>query len=184
MKTTATRSGFNRLKPIIATLVFMEVLLWTFSCCAGSFTLAWDAVSGTITGYRIYYKEISSQNWGIFWQGSGTSAYFDNSLLQVGKTYSFVVRAVNGSGESLDSNSVQYYVNSSLCPDCSGGTVLLTGKTFPASVKCVCYGSVSISAGSTVTVKSQADVTFKAPAVHLGTGFKVEEGAKFNVLNQ
>jgi subtilisin family serine protease len=69
----------------------------------------------------------------------------------------------------------------SSCPSCSGTVVVLQNMTFASGTACECVATTSITAGSGVTIKSGANVTFRAPTVRLQPGFHVESGATFNV---
>lgn len=63
------------------------------------------------------------------------------------------------------------------CPSCSGDAVVLTDVAF--SSDCECVGTISITAGPNVTVKTDANVVFFAPEIRLLPGFQVEPGATF-----
>ncbi len=72
----------------------------------------------------------------------------------------------------------------SACPDCSGSPVVLTGITFESGTACECSDSVSITIGTGVTIKSGANITFKAPTVKIRSGFHAEAGATVNIKQQ
>ena len=76
-----------------------------------SVSLAWNASSGTVTGYRVY--EGSTQRA----QVSGTSATIGS--LGACTSHSYTVRAYNSAGESSNSNSVS--ATTTGCPPGGGG---------------------------------------------------------------
>jgi Fibronectin type III domain len=74
-----------------------------------SATLQWNAVTGTISGYKIYVWDANSSYANSSYKrtitvGTGTSTIVNS--LPVGKTYSFAVTAYNSAGESGWSNVV------------------------------------------------------------------------------
>jgi chitodextrinase len=78
-----------------------------------SFGLAWNASSGTVTGYRVY--EGSTVRATV----TGTSATV--SGLAAGSTHSYTVKAYNGQGESGASNSITATTTGGTTPPPSGG---------------------------------------------------------------
>ncbi len=94
-----------------AYIMIVVLLLSVYSAYAGTM-LTWDASTGTVTGYRIYYGISSGNYTGIEEAGNVTQYSLTNLPLQEETTYYFVVRAYNDAGESEPSNEVTYY-----CPD-------------------------------------------------------------------
>jgi len=73
-------------------------------------TLAWNASTGDVTGYRIYYGTVLgsyNQNKNV---GNVTQYALDSLPLTEKQTYYFVTRAYNASGESGNSNAVSWTV--------------------------------------------------------------------------
>ncbi|HBC93168.1 MAG TPA: hypothetical protein DCZ10_09810, partial [Pelotomaculum sp.] len=75
----------------------------TASAGNGQITLNWNAVTGAI-GYKVYRADSSNGPFTQVWGGKETS--YKSEGLANGKTYYFVVKAVNTSGDSNDSNIV------------------------------------------------------------------------------
>lgn len=72
-------------------------------------TLAWDAGSGVVQGYRIYYGTTSGGPYpSSATAGTATSYALKNLPLQEKSTYYLVVRAYNQAGESANSNQISY----------------------------------------------------------------------------
>ncbi len=69
-----------------------------------SATLAWNAVTGTISGYKVYVGEAPRLYTRTITVGTGTSTTV--SSLTRGRTYYFAVTAYNSAGESTPSNEV------------------------------------------------------------------------------
>jgi fibronectin type 3 domain-containing protein len=74
--------------------------------------LSWDAVTGDVTGYKIYYGTSSGSYFYSKDAGNVTQYPLANLFLEEGTTYYFVVRAYNASGESESSNETSYAVPS------------------------------------------------------------------------
>ncbi len=74
------------------------------SGATSSATLLWNAVAGTISGYKVYVGESSGTYTRTITLGAVTSTTVSN--LTVGRTYYFVVRAYNSAGTSSPSNQV------------------------------------------------------------------------------
>lgn len=74
--------------------------------------LTWDASSGVVTGYRIYYGTSSGVYSGMEEVGNVLQYPLSSLPLQEKTTYYLVVKAYNASGESAPSNEVTWY-----CPD-------------------------------------------------------------------
>jgi hypothetical protein len=76
--------------------------------------LKWDASTGDVSGYKIYYG-LSQGNYPFSDDvGNVTQYSLSNFSLSEGTTYYFVVRAYNASGESDNSNVTTYSVPDSL----------------------------------------------------------------------
>ncbi|MBI5672597.1 MAG: fibronectin type III domain-containing protein [Nitrospirae bacterium] len=69
-----------------------------------SATLAWNAVTGTISGYKVYVGEAPRLYSRTITVGTSTSTSVNS--LTVGRTYYFAVTAYNSAGESTPSNEV------------------------------------------------------------------------------
>jgi hypothetical protein len=69
-----------------------------------SATLAWNAVTGTLSGYKIYVGEAPKLYTRTITVGTVTTSTVNS--LTVGRTYYFVVAAYNSAGESTPSNEV------------------------------------------------------------------------------
>jgi hypothetical protein len=100
---------------LVGMLILFSLIAPVQANAAG--TLAWNAVTGTVQGYKIYYGTTSggpypnSAN-----AGTATSYTVNNLPLQERVTYYFVVRAYNQAGESGNSNQVSYSVTDSTPP--------------------------------------------------------------------
>jgi fibronectin type 3 domain-containing protein len=71
--------------------------------CSGSVSLTWNASAGA-TSYRVKRASTSGGPYGLV--GSPTPTSFTDNTAANGSTYFYVVSAVNGSGESPNSNEV------------------------------------------------------------------------------
>jgi hypothetical protein len=69
-----------------------------------SATLAWNAVTGTVSGYKVYVWDAPRSYTRTITVGTGTSTIVNS--LPVGRTYYFAVTAYNSAGESASSNVV------------------------------------------------------------------------------
>jgi len=78
--------------------------------------LVWDASSGDVTGYRVYYGLSQGSHPNSEDVGNVTECPLSNLELEEKKTYYFVTRAYNGAGESGDSNEVSYFVPDNTAP--------------------------------------------------------------------
>ncbi len=84
---------------------------------ASAATLAWDASSGTVQGYRVYYGTTSGGPYPTSASAGTSTSYSLNSLpLQQSVNYYFVVRAYNQAGESPNSNQVSYSASDTTPP--------------------------------------------------------------------
>lgn len=80
-------------------------------------TLAWNASSGVVQGYKVYYGTANGGPYtGSANAGTATSYVLNNLPLQERVTYYFVVRAFNQAGESANSNQTSYSVTDSTPP--------------------------------------------------------------------
>ncbi len=70
------------------------------------------------------------------------------------------------------------------CEACTSSPVELTNVTFTSGTTCECSDSTSITIGTGVTIKSGANVTFKAPTVKIQSGFHAEEGSVVRIKQQ
>jgi hypothetical protein len=98
----------NLFKVYITLIVLLSAV---YPVYAGT-VLTWDASTGTLSGYRIYYGTSSGNYSGMEETGNVTQYSLSNLPLQEKTSYYFVVRAFNSAGESDPSNEVTYY-----CPD-------------------------------------------------------------------
>jgi hypothetical protein len=105
-------NGGNRKRGYVATFFLLKLglvvlcftLFLTVSASAAEISLAWDASSSPVDGYRVFCRE-QGENHDYtqpVWEGSAlTCTIYD---LDEHITYYFVVRAYNDSGESGNSN--------------------------------------------------------------------------------
>ena len=70
------------------------------------------------------------------------------------------------------------------CTECSGDPVVLTTVTFASGTSCECTANTSITIGSGVTIKSGANITFRAPTVNILSGFNAENGSIVNIRQE
>lgn len=70
------------------------------------------------------------------------------------------------------------------CTVCSGDAVELTNVTFESGTNCECSATTSITIGTGVTIKSGANIIFKAPTVKIQSGFHAEQGAVMSVITK
>ena len=90
-------------------LAFLLVLFITVPAFAAS--LVWDASTGQVNGYIVYFGPTSGDHAQYHYDnGTDTSCDMSNLNLVPGIDYTFTVRAWNTAGESGDSNSVTYTV--------------------------------------------------------------------------
>ncbi|MER2526979.1 MAG: PKD domain-containing protein, partial [Candidatus Competibacter denitrificans] len=105
MPTTASK--FNSLKPLSRLLGWLSVLIACFAtnAFAGQVNLGWNASTGSVAGYRVYYGTASGNYTSQLNAGAATTATVAN--LTDGTTYYFAVKAYDGAGnESGFSNEV------------------------------------------------------------------------------
>ncbi len=92
---------------IVSMLILFTLIAPTQASAAG--TLTWDASSGTVQGYRVYYGTTSGGPYSNSSSVGTATSYSLNSLpLQQSVNYYLVVRAYNQAGESPNSNQVSY----------------------------------------------------------------------------
>jgi hypothetical protein len=104
----------KRLGRIVGALIF---LLLPVSEVFAAPMLAWDASSGEVTGYKIYYGTAQ----GALNQSQGVGNVTQYPLLSLPsltekQTYFFAARAYNAAGESGNSNIVSWTVPDSTAP--------------------------------------------------------------------
>jgi len=88
----------------------LVILLLTFLVSHNTFAgsiLAWDQSAEPVTGYRVYYSQVSGEY--TDYVEITTSSYALSSLpLTEVVTYYLIVRAYNAAGESENSNEITY----------------------------------------------------------------------------
>jgi hypothetical protein len=100
------------MKKIIRLFILIIVLLLSAYPVYAATQLTWDASTGTVSGYRIYYGTSSGVYTGAEDVGNVTQYPLSNLPLVEETTYYIIVKAYNSAGESSPSNMVTYY-----CPD-------------------------------------------------------------------
>jgi len=108
-----------------------------------------------------------------------------NSFSSVG-SYEIAVHAMDQDGNVSLPVGTTVFQTAILapCPECTGDPVVLTNVTFASGTNCECSAATSITIGSGVTIKSGANITFKAPTVKLQSGFHAENGSTVNIKQQ
>jgi len=96
MSTTASK--FNTLNPVVRLLGWLSLVITCFAtnAFAGQVSLAWNASSGSVAGYRVYYGTVSGNYTAKLDAGAITAATVAN--LTDGATYYFAVKAYDGAG--------------------------------------------------------------------------------------
>jgi len=89
--------------------ILILILVIPFAAFASPF-LQWDASTGEVTGYRVYYGTTQNGPYPASYEVATTSCDMANLPLQQNETYYFVVRAYNSAGESGNSNEASYTV--------------------------------------------------------------------------
>ena len=93
-------------------ITFLLIAIYSIHVHAADPMLKWNASTGDVSGYTIYYG-LSQGNYPFSEDvGNVTQYSLNNFSLSEGTTYYFVVRAYNASGESGDSNGAIYTVPS------------------------------------------------------------------------
>lgn len=104
------------------------VTLFLFPVLAIASTLHWDAVSGDVTGYRVYYGMTSGSYSANVDAGLSTEYDISSLSLTEGATYYFIVRAYNSIGESDNSNEVSWTVPDTTAPFPPTGVACQSGS--------------------------------------------------------
>jgi hypothetical protein len=95
-----------------ATVYFAAILALSVALAAqaAAAKLVWDASTGTVTGYRVYYSTTAGSFSADRRAEAGTATEYNIDLLPLsqGVEYHMVVTAYNSAGESGYSNSVSY----------------------------------------------------------------------------
>lgn len=95
-------------KKFCAVIPFLAVLLMCFVPVADAAPrLVWDASTGQVDGYKVYYTDGTNQYQKIVTMPECPLADLN---LEPGKSYTFWVTAYNTAGESGSSNTVAYDV--------------------------------------------------------------------------
>ncbi|MDZ7695438.1 MAG: GDSL-type esterase/lipase family protein [Deltaproteobacteria bacterium] len=107
--------------------------------------------------------------------GTGTGS-FTSAITGLSPLTTYHVRAY-----ATNSVGTAYGSDVSFESTCSGGAIVIQNKTFEGGTTTVCECTESITIGPGVTIKSNADVTFKAPFVNGVAGLTIEEGARVRI---
>lgn len=100
---------------LVGMLALFTLALPTQASAAG--TLAWDASTGEVQGYKVYYGTTTGGPYPNSANAGTARTYSLNNLpLQENTTYYFVVRAYNQAGESASSNQVSQSVGDTTPP--------------------------------------------------------------------
>jgi Fibronectin type III domain len=102
--TITVKEGTWFTKTIPVTLVISPPSGGGGGATTSSATLTWNAVTGTISGYKVYVGDAPRLYTRTITVGTSTSTSVNS--LTVGRTYYFVVTAYNSAGESTPSNEV------------------------------------------------------------------------------
>ncbi len=114
--------------------------------------------------------------------GTGTGSFTSSITgLTAGTTYHVRAYATNSAGTGYGGD-ISFITSLPSCSECSVSPVVLTNVTFNSA--CECSDNTSITIGTGVTIKSGANVIFKAPTVTIQSGFHAEEGAVVNIKQQ
>ena len=72
------------------------------------------------------------------------------------------------------------------CSECSVAEInrVVTNEEFDSGTPCECTATESITIGENVTIKGNANVTFKAPRINLRSGFHTQEGAVVKIAQE
>lgn len=99
-------------RKIITGILTVILFAWVVSGAAlADPRLVWDASSGEVTGYRVYYGLSQGSHPNNQSVGKVTEYALSGLPLEESRTYYFVVRAFNGAGESGDSNEISWLVS-------------------------------------------------------------------------
>ncbi len=97
-------------KNLILVCVLLLAMAFPILSQAASAVVAWDAPTGTITGYNIYRSTTSGVFTAKLNAAPITALTYTDTTVVAGTTYFYVVRAVNGTGESPNSNQITVVV--------------------------------------------------------------------------
>jgi len=94
--------------------------------------------------------------------------------------------ALTSSGSALLPLPPDGLIDLPTCSQCSGSepNLRIEGVTFPSGAPCQCTATESITIGAGVTIKTGANVTFKAPKVNLKSVFRTEPGAVVKIKQE
>ena len=91
-------------KSMISTLIFLYIMISTVSAA----TLVWNASSGTVDGYNVYYGTSATNPSDSINVGNSTQCSIDSLPLSENVQYYFTVSAYNTAGESAPCAPVAY----------------------------------------------------------------------------
>lgn len=111
----------NLLKIYILIIVLLSSVYPVYA--AAPTKLSWNASTGTVSGYKIYYGTSSGVYSAVKDVGNVTQYLLSNFTFTEGTTYYFVVKAYNDTIESSSSNEVTY------CPDSTSPAIAITFPT-------------------------------------------------------
>ncbi len=132
MPTTASK--FNSLKPLSRLLGWLSVLIACFAtnAFAGQVNLGWNASTGSVSGYRVYYGTASGNYTSQIDAGAATTATV--ASLADGATYYFAVKAYDGAkNESGFSNEVSQTVAGTNSTTSTSSTTAAPVSSFTAT---------------------------------------------------
>src|SRR6266571_8973481 len=136
-------------------------LAWSpFAQGAQSVTTAWDrSTDSTVTGYKLYYTDVSTGTTSAINAGNVTSNTVPG-LVET-KTYSFDVVAYNASGvESVPSNVINYTVPSAnTAPTLSNIADLSTSQNTATAPIAFTVGDAQTAAGSLIVTAASSNPT-------------------------
>lgn len=99
--------GKARGKMMIA--VYCLLSAFVLQSCDEVLTVCWDAPPDEVSGYRLYMKSGSDDDYSQVWETQETCCEVYYGFLEPDTLYTFVVTAYNDDGESLYSNTLDYY---------------------------------------------------------------------------
>ena len=148
-----------RLWPFFSWLILLLVFMAN-SAFAGQVNLAWNASSGPVSGYKVYYGTASGNYTSNLNAGSATSATV--ASLADGSTYYFAVKAYDSTGnESSFSNEVNKSLTvaapvASFSADKTSGTAPVTVNLADTSTGTITGRAWDLGDGTTSTAQSVA----------------------------